>query len=62
MEDYYKLAKATEHFNSTVFFLDGGGKAKSRDIGQRAPMELFQAGESQIHQGNHIQMSVYLKT
>lgn len=62
MEGYYKLAKAPEHLNSTVVFLRGGGKANSRDRGQRAPMELLQAGESQIHWGNHIQMSVYLKT
>lgn len=27
-----------------------------------APMELFQARESGIHRGNHLQMSVYLKT
>lgn len=62
MEGYYELAKATEHLNSTVFFLDGGRKAKSRDREQRAPREHLQTGESQIHRGNHIQMSVYLKT
>lgn len=62
MEGYYKLTKASEHLNSTVFFLDGGGKSKSTDKEQWAPMERLQTGESQIHQGNHIQMSVYLKT
>lgn len=61
-EDYYKLAKAIQHLNSTVFFPDAGGKAKYRDRGQRAPVELLQIGESQIRRGNHIQMSVYLKT